>query len=376
MTQTPANPQASESTTTAGAQTVQAPQLTAKDLGKHCLVTGGAGYVGSQLVQRLVAAGCKVRSLDVQAHSHEGDVETMVGDLRDYAAVQKACEGIDTVFHTAALISTLQWCRPSVRRFVYDVNVQGSINVARAAEEAGAKAMVHTSTFCVVLDRDGLDDQDESLAYATRSHDLYTTTKIEAERAVLSADREGGLRTAALRPGGVWGPNVNSIMIRNFLQELAKGKFKVLIGNGKANMDNTHVENLLDAQLLAARALRSKDCPAGGQAYFIVDEEQVNPLEWFRPLTEGLGEKFPKFYLPGGLMRFVGGMLELAHMVGGPEPVLTRRAMRNMTESSSFRVDKARRDLGYEPRYKRENGIPELLPAAREYVESLRTQTA
>lgn len=353
-------------------QTRPAPEFKAGELGPTCLVTGGCGYVGSAIVRRLLDAGCEVRIFDVVDGNAPEGVEVQVGDLRDYESVRKACEGVDTVFHTAALINTSEIARPAVKRFVYDVNVTGAENVARAATEAGAKAMVHTSTFCVVLDRDGLDNQDESLPYATQSPDLYTTTKIEAERRVLSADTEGGLRTCALRPGGVWGPNVDCIMIRDFLAELAKGKFKVLIGNGRATMDNTHVENLVDAQLLAAKTLHQKPGNAGGEAYFIVDEEALNPLEWFRPLTEGLGEKFPTFRLPGGLMKGVAVCMELVHYFGGPEPVLTRRKLRNLVESSSFRVDKARRDIGYEPRYKLDNGIPELLPAAQEYVATLR----
>ena len=235
----------------------QPPQVTAKQIGEYCLVTGGLGYVGSAIVRRLLAAGCKVRIFDVVERETPENVELIVGDLRDYDALLKACEGIDTVFHAAALINTMEIARPSIRRMVYDVNVTGAWNVARAASEAGVKAMVHTSTFCVVLDRDGLHDCDESLPYATKAPDLYTVTKIEAERRVLGMDRKGGLRTCALRPGGVWGSSVDCVMIRGFLNELAKGKFKVRIGNGKATMDNTHVENLVDAQMLAAKTLRS-----------------------------------------------------------------------------------------------------------------------
>ena len=344
-----------------------APSFDPTELGLRCLVTGGAGYVGSAIVRRLRAAGCSVRSLDVAPHAAEPGVEAVVGDLRNYAQVHAACRDVDTVFHTAALIKLMGIARPSLRRLVFDVNVHGTQNIVRAAAENGVTALVHTSTFNVVLDHEVVR-QDETLPYATRTNDLYTCSKIEAERAVLAADTPGALRSCALRPGGIWGTDTNCIMIRQFLEQL--DNFKVLIGTGETAMDNTHVENLVDAQLLAARALRLQPGTVGGQAYFITDDEPVNPLEWFRPLVEGLGRRFPQRHLPTGLMRTVSVIMEVAHVLGGPEPTLTLRSVRNLTESGSFRIDKARRDLGYAPRYNRENGIPLLLPAARAYLEA------
>lgn len=351
--------------------TQPAPKFTAEEIGQHCLVTGGAGYLGTAIVKRLVASGCKVRSLDVMPHEHEGDVECIVGDLRDAASLTTACEGIDTVFHAAAIINICEIARASVKRFVFDVNVKGTKNILKAATDAGVKAFVQTSTFAVVMDRE-LIDKDESLPYATKSKDLYCLTKVEAEKAVLAADTEGGMRTCSLRPGGLWGSDTNCIMIKSLLDQVADGNFKALIGDGKATMDNTHVENLVDAELLAARTLRQTPEVAGGQPYFILDGEPTNALEWFRPLVEGLGEKFPSFRIPGVMMKEVARLMEVAHFLGAPEPVLTRRGIRNMTESTSFRIDKARRDLGYVPRYQLANGIPELLPLAKAYVDQKR----
>src|SRR5699024_587781 len=142
-------------------------------------------------------------------------------------------------------------CRPSKRRLVFDVNVLGAKNVIRAAREAGTRVLVHTSTINTVLDR-ALGKIDETQPYATRSKDLYTLTKVAAERAVLEANDPEGLRTCAFRPGGVWGSDTRPIMIRNFLDTLAANRFKAVVGNGKSTFDNTHVQNLVDAQLLAA----------------------------------------------------------------------------------------------------------------------------
>jgi 3beta-hydroxy-delta5-steroid dehydrogenase/steroid delta-isomerase len=343
------------------------PRFGPGELGTRCLVTGGAGYVGSAIVRRLRAAGCQVRSFDATPHPAADGVEVVTGDLRDYASVLAACRNVNTVFHTAALIKLMGIARPALRRQVFDVNAGGTANVVRAAAASGASALVHTSTFNVVMDRP-LVRQDETLPYATRTNDLYTLSKIEAERTALAADTPGGLRVCALRPGGIWGSDTRGIMVRLFLQQL--DSFTVLIGDGTAAADNTHVDNLVDAQLLAARALRQKPQIVGGQAYFITDNEPVNCLEWFRPLVVSLGRRFPTRRLPAGMMRTVGMMMEIAHVLGAPEPLLTRRSVRNLTESSCFRIDKARRDLGYEPRFSRANGMPLLLPAARAFIES------
>ncbi|MGJ8670294.1 MAG: NAD-dependent epimerase/dehydratase family protein [Oceanococcus sp.] len=353
-----------------------APEFSPTELGKTCLVTGGGGYLGSAIVRRLRQHGCKVVSLDIQEHDHADDgVLCIAADLRHYDAVLAACKGVDTIFHTAAIISLLTYFRPAQKRLAYDVNCLGTQNVVKAAQQAGVATLVHTSSFNVVLDR-VLEEQDESVPYAKKTADLYSLTKIEAEQTVLQADQVDGLRTCAVRPGGIWGPDCDSMMIKSFLTELAAGNFKVLIGDKRATMDNTHIDNLIDAQFLAAKALRTQPDQVGGQAYFITDNERVNGLHWFRPLAEALGETFPKVAIPAGVMKLVSRGMELAHFFGGPEPALTYRGIRNLTESSSFRIDKARKELGYEPRYTRHNGFPQLLPLAREFVDKQRTAAA
>jgi 3beta-hydroxy-delta5-steroid dehydrogenase/steroid delta-isomerase len=346
-----------------------APQLGPEQLGRRCLVTGGAGYVGRAIVRRLREAGCEVRSFDVLPHSQGEGVETIVGDLRDDAAIRAACAGVDTVFHTAALINTLSIYRAAVRQRVFDVNVGGTRNVVRAAEEAGVKALVHTSSFNVALSNTATaGEQDESTPYAVHAKDLYTLSKIEAERAALGADHTGGLRVCALRPGGIWGSDTDSLMIRSFLEQLAAGKFKVLVGDPAAQTDNTHVENLVDALLLAAQALHERPEVVGGQAYNISDGEPMNGMAWFRPLVEGLGFPFPKAWLPMWLIRAVAWLLETSHWLGAPQPLLTLRGVNNLAESSRLSIAKARRDLGYRPRFQQSNGMKILLPAAHDFI--------
>lgn len=345
------------------------PRLDASAIGSRCLVTGGAGYLGRALVRRLLECGVRVRSFDIAAHDHGPGVEAVTGDLQDPAAVRAACEGVDTVFHTAALITLLTLYKAEQRRRTFAVNVNGTENVLRGAAASGVKALVYTSSFNVALsDSPGL--QDETLPYADHARDLYSLSKIAAERITLAADKGSGVRTCALRPGGIWGCDVDSLMVKTFLTQVAAGKFTALMGRREAKFDNTHVENLVDAHLLAAQALRQVPAKAGGQAYNITDDESVNGMEWFRPLSEGLGYKFPKLWLPQFMQKAVALSMETAHLAGAPEPLLTLRGVENLCLGSNLSIAKARRDLAYVPRFNRSNGMPLLVPIARRQIKA------
>lgn len=333
---------------------MSAPIVSPQNLGRVALVTGGAGYLGRAIVRRLLDAGVTVKTIDVRAESPDARAAHLAADLRDYDRIAPHFDGVDVVFHTAALISTVDSSRaqPALLRAVHGVNVVGTENVVRASRSTGVKALVHTSSFNVVMDHP-IDGGDESLPYATRSADLYTLTKIEAEKLALGADSPGGLRVAAIRPGGIWGPGRGAVMIDAFVAELAKGAFVATIGNGRTPLDNTHVENVVDAQLLAAIALLARPEVVGGRAYFVTDDERYDAMEWFRPLVEGLGHRFPTVRIPGAVMLRVASLAELAHKFGASAPTITRRSIRNLTEGAHFSIARARAELGYAPRFGR-----------------------
>ena len=342
------------------------PNLAPADVGPRVLVTGGAGYLGRALATRLRGIGCEVRTLDISALPGPGH---LVADLRDYDSLAPAFDGVDTVFHTAALISIVAERRapPAVRRAAYEINVAGTEHVIRAARAAGARRLVHTSSINVVMDHP-IDGGDETLPYATRVDDLYSMTKIAAEQRVLAANDES-LRTVAIRPAGIWGPGRGGMMLDAFVRELARGAFKATIGPA-APLDNVHLENVVDAMLLATRALDRAD-GVGGRAYFVTDGERIGAMEWFRPVVEGLGERFPRIEIPASAMMPVARGLELAHRLGAPNPTLTCRSLRNLTDGAHFSIAAAARDLGYRPRYGHAH-VELLLPELRAHYEELR----
>jgi 3beta-hydroxy-delta5-steroid dehydrogenase/steroid delta-isomerase len=335
-------------------------------IGPTCLVTGGSGYLGRHLVRRLHEAGCTVRAFDIIPYTGEVGVESIVGDVRIYSDVLAACEGVDAVFHTVALIQLLGRYRLEQRLRSFDVNVLGTEHVLRACQASGVGRLIHTSSFNVAMGK-AVSNGDESTPTVGDGDllDLYSETKTIAERSVLEADGSDGLRTVALRPGGIWGPGEDSMMIRSFVEQLASGRFKVLVGDGRALLDNTHVENAVDAHLLAAQKLQETPDIVGGQTYFVTDDEPMNGIGWFRPLVEGLGHPWPTLRIPGSLLYFVAFLSEWIHFLGGAEPLLTRRGVLNITRDGYFRIEKAREQLGYEPRVRAASGLPAILPDAR-----------
>jgi len=292
-------------------------------------------------------------------------VKSFVGDIRDYRALRDACEGVSTVFHTAAIINLLGLYRKRVRNFVIDVNVAGTAQVLKAAADAGVRYFVYTSTNNVSFDHEIIDG-DESIPYATRPLDLYTETKAMAEGLVLAADRgKTGMRTVALRPGGIWGGAECGMMVNNFVERLIKNQFRVLIGDGSAVVDNTYVDHLINAEVLAAEKLVTDANVVGGEACYITDEEPMNGLLWFKPLVEAMGYPWPTMRVPAKLVYAFGFLGELIHFLGGPETALTRMGVLKITRSHSFKTDKARRDLGYKPRIQHEEGLRQLVPQIR-----------
>lgn len=358
-------------------QAVETQDTSTASIGPVCLVTGGAGYLGSAIIRRLLDSGLKVHSFDLAPCPISHDLLTsFTGDIRQYQDISPACEGVSTVFHTAAVISLLGICRESVRSRVLDINVGGCRQLVKAAKDAGVARLVTTSTHNVSFDR-AIVMGDESTPYATRPIDLYTETKALAEKEILAADNgPTGLRTCALRPGGIWGGSEGGVMVQSILKQVAAGKFKALIGDGQAETDNTHVENLVDAQLLAAEKLVSNPERVGGEAYYITDGEPMNALEWTRPLVEGLGETFPTTRLPEKLMLVAGFIAELCVYLNlSKESTFSRMAIYKVSRSHTFKIDKATRDLGYQPKRTRLEGIEEILPMAQSELQRLRART-
>lgn len=277
--------------------------LLTADLGR-VLVTGGAGFVGANLVKELLDRGYRVRAFDrvpSPLPPHE-QLQVLQGDICDPETVATAVQDIDTVFHTAAIIDLMGGAAATeeYRRRSFAVNVTGTENLVHAAQAAGVQRFVYTASNSVVLGGQRIAGGDETLPYTSRFNDLYTETKVIAEKFVLGQNGIEEMLTCSIRPSGIWGRG-DQTMFRKMFEQVIAGRVKVLVGSKDVRLDNSYVHNLIHGFILAAEHL----VPGGtapGQAYFINDGEPVNMFEFARPVVEACGERFPKVRVPGRLV--------------------------------------------------------------------------
>ena len=329
------------------------------------LVTGGSGFVGANLVTELLDRGFQVRSFDrapspMPAHPR---LEVVEGDICDPETVAAAVAGIDTVFHTAAIIDLMGGASVTeeYRRRSFAVNVTGTENLVHAAQAAGAKRFVYTASNSVVMGGQRIAAGDETLPYTERFNDLYTETKVIAERFVLSQNGVGGLLTCSIRPSGIWGRG-DQTMFRKVFESVLAGHVKVLVGNKNVKLDNTYVHNLIHGFILAAEHL----VPGGtapGQAYFINDNEPVNMFEFSRPVVEACGQPWPTFRVPGRLVWFAMTIWQWFHFrFGVRKPLLEPLSVERLYLDNYFSIAKAQRDLGYQPPFTTEAAMSHCMP--------------
>lgn len=308
------------------------------------LVTGGGGFVGGYIVERLLARGYAVRSIgrSPQPELVAKGVEVVCGDLTDATAVSAACEGVGAVFHVAARAGV--W--GSWESF-YGPNVIGTRNVLSACRKWQVKRLVYTSTPSVVFNGDSIRGGDESLPYGKNWLCHYAETKALAEQEALAANSEK-LQVVALRPHLIFGPGDPHLLPR-VVESVKAGRLRI-VGDGSAKVDVSYVGNVADAHLDAFDALeRGK---GAGQAYFISQGEPVDLWSWLNSILEGLGQPPLTQKIPLPLAYGIGALCEGVWKVlrRRTDPPITRFVAVELAKDHYFDIRKAQHVLGYQPR--------------------------
>lgn len=337
------------------------------------LVTGGTGFLGRRLVERLLAQG---RRVIVLGRTPAPDLVTrgvtfIQASLDDAPAVTAACAGITTVFHTAARVGV--WGR---YEDFHRTNVLGTRALLEGCRRHGVNTFVHTSTPSVVYNGRDLANADESLPLTTVCPSPYPLTKAIAEREVLAANSPT-LRTVALRPHLIWGVG-DPHLVPRVLARARAGRLRI-IGAGRNRVDMVHVENAVDAHLNAESALtlchamRDKAEGAAGRAYFITNGEPVVLWDWINGLLTALGEPPVTRKIPLGAASTIGAVCEAAWRVLPlrGEPPMTRFIAAELAKDHWFNISAARRDLGYAPRITMTAGTAELVDWYRKHQPAI-----
>jgi nucleoside-diphosphate-sugar epimerase len=302
------------------------------------LVTGGAGFIGSHLVQELVRRGQAVRVLDnfstgkrENLQPYLADLELIEGDLRSYHLVQRAVAGVDVVLHQAAL--------PSVPRSIADpittneVNVGGTLNVLEAAHQAGVRRVVYASSSSIYGDNPVLPKREDMMPNPLSP---YAVSKLAGEKYGQVFSKIYGLETVALRYFNVFGPRQDpnsqySAVIPNFITAILHGRRPVIYGDGEQSRDFTYVANVVAANLLAAEA----PCEAG-IVLNCACHDQTSLNELARGINEIVGARVEPLYQaarPGDIRHSFADVGEAGRRIGYVPAVSFREGLRRTVES-------------------------------------------
>lgn len=317
------------------------------------LVTGGSGFVGSHVIEGLVARGATVRALarsDASARKVEGfGARAVRGELG--AIPDEAARGCEAVVHAAAFVE--EW---GTRAQFFEANVEGTRQALEVARRAGVRRFVHIGTEAALFDGHDLVDIDESHPYPARHRYLYSESKAEAEKLVLAASASR-FAALSLRPRLVWGPRDASVLPA-VLRMAREGSFAWLDG-GRARTSSTHVANLVRGVELALER------GEGGRAYFLGDGEDRTLRELLDALAATQGVTLPERSLPGALARPLASLVEGAYRLAGAKraPPMTRFAIAMMSRTVTVRTARAERELGWSPVVRFADGLATMRAA-------------
>lgn len=318
------------------------------------LVTGGGGFLGRAIVERLLARGESVRILNRSAHPdlEKCGVEGIQGDLSDRELLCRAGKGCRAVFHVAAKAGV--WGSESE---YFRINVEGTRNVLESCRENRIPHLIHTSTPSVVFAGESIRNGDETLPYPDTFLCAYPKTKAIAEREVFEAHRRGEVAALALRPHLLWGPG-DPHLIPRILERARSGRLRQ-VGEGKNLVDITYIDNAADAHIQAWKALIERPETAGGRPYFISNEEPVNLWEWVRTLLRGFDLELKGRPLSFRSAYAAGAVLETLHrwFVPSREPMMTRFVAHQLAHDHYYSHRAARELLEFVPQVSIEEGL-------------------
>ncbi len=315
-------------------------------------VTGGSGFIGGRLIERLSSRHDLVamaRSDTAAARVEALGARPVRCDLADVSAAP--LRGVEAVVHAAALAADY-----GPRQAFWRANVLGTQRLLDAARDAGVRRFVHVGTEAAVFTGGHLVRIDESLPLPARHAYLYSETKAEAERRVLAAAAPG-FETLVIRPRLVWGPG-DTTVLPALVQMVRAGSFAWIDG-GRHLTSTAHVDNVVHALELALTSGRP------GEAYFITDDADLTYREFLTALLRTRGVDPGPRTVPGWLARPAAALAEtwwrLFRRPGAPP--LTRFAAGMMSREVTLDITKARRELGYAPQVRLEQGLADLAQA-------------
>lgn len=311
------------------------------------LVTGGTGFTGKALVRRLLDEGHQVVALDYKEGLKTEELrnwgaEVVIGSVTDKTVVEKSIQGVEVVHHLAAAFRELNVPDTYYR----EVNVDGTSNVLEAAFRQGVKKFIYCST-CGV--HGNIDYPPGGEDAPIQPADYYQATKFEAEPLVHEYFIKG-MKTVILRPAAIYGPGDPERFYMIF-KRVAKGSFP-MFGKGKTYYHPLYIDNLIDAFMLSM-----EEGKGDGQAYLIADEEYLEIKDLVQKVGHALGIEVKINHYPLIPLIMAGHIFEKLYKPFRITPPIFPRRVDWYRQNRAFNIDKAKRELGYQPKIGIDEGL-------------------
>jgi sterol-4alpha-carboxylate 3-dehydrogenase (decarboxylating) len=324
------------------------------------LVIGGSGFLGHNIVKKILAQGDPVSVLDIVQRHHDAPFYSGNICVQEdvVSAIQKS--GATCIIHTASPPPDADNAE-----LFQKVNVLGTKTIIAAARQTGLRRLVYTSSAGVVFTGTDLAGVDETypLPPPEGHFQVYNKTKAEAEQDVLEANDPNGLLTCALRPAGIFGPG-DQLMISTLYQTYQRGQSRVQLGDNTNLFDYTYVENVADAHLVAAAKLRTNPTAVAGQAFFITNDEPVRFWDFIGTIHSGFdrytGQDLTsrqRIIIPRSLSYILAVFAEIFAWISGKKATFTRMNVTYSCATRWYNIEKAKRVLGYVPNVKLYDGL-------------------
>ena len=311
------------------------------------LVTGAAGFLGSNVCRQLLDRGDQVRALvlpnDPAIKYVPEEVEVIKGDLCDAASLEPffaVKDGVTTIcIHVASMVTV----NPDFSQKLVDVNVGGTKNIIeKCLEHPECKKLVYVGSTGAIPELPKGQKISETTEYdPDKVVGWYSRTKAMATQAVLDAAKNRGLNACVVHPSGILGPNDFAV------SETTGTLIKIINGEMPIGMQGSF--NLCDVRDLAFGCIAAADKGRKGECY-ILGNEEVTLKELCQLLQKDLGCKGIKFYLPLGLAKKLAAQREKQAAKKGTKPVMTQFSVYNLERNNSFDSSKAKKELGYTTR--------------------------
>lgn len=316
------------------------------------LITGATGFVGPHLIRKLISAGhscrCLVREVSRQKTSDEKGVEWVEGDITDGSSLKGIGAGMDGLFHMATLGHMSNYRVPD--EMFERVNVQGTRHIMEEALRAEIPRVVHCSTVAAmgICREVPADEMTEC-----NPHHPYGQSKLKAEQTVQHLVSSGGLPARIIRFSMVYGPGDWRDILK--LTRMAKKGLFPKVGSKPKLTPLIHVDDATDGLVLAM------DKGRVGETYLITNNRS-EPFDQIRKaLLKGLGVFRPPLYVPEWVALSAAALTEKIFTLAGKAPPVTRKNIESTLTDRVFSIEKARRELGFDPRVDPEQGLMETV---------------